>query len=104
MEKLQPTERETLAHELISQAQRAPGEVRAWKGLLALADLDPHRAEDFKALVTRIPARDLPAALAITIRTLAKKDTAIGKACQQIAAGTYPGKSAFEKAIKQTSA
>jgi hypothetical protein len=99
--KLNPAERESLAHELVSHAQRSPGEVKAFQAFLALVETDSHRADDFKGLVTRIPARDLPAALAVTIQTLAKKDTPIGKVCQLIAAGNFTGKSPFEKAMKQ---
>ncbi len=99
--KLNPAERESLAHELISHAQRSPGEIKAFQAFLALVETDPHRADDFKGLVTRIPARDLPAALAVTIQTLAKKDTPIGKVCQLIASRNFPGKSLFEKAMKQ---
>ena len=100
--KLQPGERDLLAHELVSRIQRSPGEIKAFQALLALVEIDPHRANDFKGLIDRIPPRDLPAALAVAIRTLAKQSTPLGKVCAAIAAGKYEGNSQFERAIKQT--
>lgn len=100
--KLQAVERDVLAHQLISRIQRAPQEVKGFQALISLIETDPHRANAFKALIDQIPPRDLPPALAVNIRTLAKQATPLGKVCAAIVAEKHDGKTPFEKAIKQS--
>lgn len=98
---LQPAERSILAHQLISQAQRTPGNVKAFQALMEIAELDEPIAEDFKAVVMRIQKTDLAPALAIHIVTTSKKQNALGKVCQAIVASGQDGRTPFEKSLKQ---
>jgi hypothetical protein len=98
---LQPAERSILAHQLISQAQRTPGNVKAFQALMEIAELDEPIAEDFKAVVMRIQKADLAPALAIHIVTTSKKQNALGKICQTIVASGQDGRTPFEKSLKQ---
>jgi predicted KAP-like P-loop ATPase len=100
--KLQLGERDILAHQLVSRIQRAPQEMKGFQALISLVETDPHRADIFKALIDQIPPRDLPPALAVNIRTLAKQTTPLGKVCAGIVAAKHDGKTPFEKAIKQS--
>jgi hypothetical protein len=58
-------------------------------------------AAEFKAVVTRIPNRELSAALGIDIVKTASKSNALGKVCQSIVDENQDGKTFFEKALKQ---
>lgn len=98
---LQPAERSILAHQLISQAQRTPGNVKAFQALMEIAELDEPIAEDFKAVVMRIQKTDLAPALAIHIVTTSKKQNALGKVCQAIVVSGQDGRTPFEKSLKQ---
>lgn len=98
---LQPVERSILAQLLVSHAERSPGNVKAFRALMEIAEIDEQVATDFKAVVSRIPKADLSAALAIHIVTLATKRNALGMACQSIVAEGQDGKTQFEKALKQ---
>jgi len=98
---LQPAERSILAHQLISQAQRTPGNVKAFQALMEIAEIDEPIAEDFKAVVMRIQKADLAPALAIHIVTTSKKQNALGKVCQAIVASGQDGRTPFEKSLKQ---
>jgi hypothetical protein len=98
---LQPQDRSILAHQLVSQAQRTPGNVKAFQALMEIAELDEAIAEDFKAVVMRIQKTELAPALAIHIVTTAKKQNALGKVCQSIVASDHDGRTPFEKALKQ---
>lgn len=98
---LQPAERSILAQQLVSCAQRARGDVKAFRALLEIAEIDATVADDFKAVVTRIPKAELPPALAVHIVALARKQNALGKVCQSIVASSQEGKTPFEKALKQ---
>lgn len=100
---LQPAERSILAQQLVSHAQRAPGNIKAFQALMEVADLDEPIAEEFKSVVARIPKTELSAALGIHIGNTAKKQNALGRVCQSIVASHQEGKSPFEKALKQKS-
>lgn len=97
---LQPSERSILAQQLVSHAERSRGDVKAFRALMEIAEIDEQVAAEFKAVVTRIPKADLSAALAVHIVTLAGKQNALGKVCQSIIAESQDGKSRFEKALK----
>ena len=58
-------------------------------------------AEDFRALVTRIPKGDLSPALAVHIVALAAKTNDLGKACRSIVRECADDKTMFGKALKQ---
>jgi len=98
---LQPAERSILAHQLVSHAQRAPGNIKAFQALMEIADLDEQIAEEFKSVVARIPKAELSAALGIHIGNASKKQNALGRVCQSIVASHQEGKTQFEKALKQ---
>ena len=98
---LLPAERSILAQQLVSHAQRAPGNIKAFQALMEIANLDEQIAEEFKSLVARIPKAELSAALAIHIGNTARQQSALGKVCQSIVASYQEGKTQFEKALKQ---
>lgn len=98
---LQPKERSILTQLLVAHAQKAPGDVKAFRALMELAKIDAQVADEFKAVVDRIPNRELSPALAIEIVTTAAKSGALGKVCQSIMAENADGKTKFEKALKQ---
>jgi len=98
---LQPTERASLAQLLISHAERSRGEVKAFRALMEIAEIDEQFAAEFKAVVARIPNADLSPALAVDIVTTASKSNALGKICQSIIAENQDAKTPFEKALKQ---
>lgn len=98
---LQLSERSILAHQLVSHAQRSPGDIKAFRALMEIAEIDEQIAGEFKSVVTRIPKADLSPALAINIATIAAKQNALGKICQSIVAENQDGKTPFEKALKQ---
>ncbi|MDX1973466.1 MAG: P-loop NTPase fold protein [Candidatus Sumerlaeia bacterium] len=98
---LQPSDRSILAQLLVSHAERSSGEVKAFRALMEIAEIDEQFATEFKAVIARIPKADLPAALAVDIVTTASKANALGRACQSIVADNHDGKTSFEKALKQ---
>ena len=98
---LQPAERSILAQLLVAHAQRTPGDVKAFRALMEIAEIDAQVADEFKAVVSRIPNRDLSPALGIDIITTSAKSSALGKVCQSIIAENQDGKTPFEKALKQ---
>jgi len=98
---LQPTERSILGQQLISHVQRKPDEMKAFQALMEIAELDPQVAEEFKAVVNRIPKADISPALAIHIATVARQHSIFGKVCQQIVAENKDGTTPFAKALKQ---
>jgi len=100
---MNPPERLVLAQQLVLQAQRTPRDLKPFRALTEVADLDEAVAEDFKALVTRIPKADLSPALAVHIVSLAAKSNGIGKACQSIVREHANDKTMFGKALKQKS-
>lgn len=99
---LQPAERSILTQLLVVHAQRAPGDVKAFRALMEIANIDAHVADEFLAVVSRIPNRDLSAALGIHIVTTSKELSALGKVCQSIVAENQDVKTPFGKALKQT--
>jgi hypothetical protein len=101
IQQLQPAERSILFQLLVSHAQRAPGDLKAFRALMEIAENDEQAAIEFKAVVTRIPKTDLSPALAVLIATTASKTHAFAKICRSIVADNQDGKSQFEKALKQ---
>jgi predicted KAP-like P-loop ATPase len=102
MHQLQRAEVSILVQQLVSRAERAPREVKAFQALMEIAEeIDEAAAIDFRALVSRIPKRDLTSALAVLIVTSASKQNSLGKICQSIIAEYHDGKTLFEKALKQ---
>lgn len=98
---LQPSERSILTQLLVSHAERSRTDVKAFRALMEIAEIDEQFAAEFKAVVARIPNADLSPALAVHIVTTASKANALGKACQSIIAENQDGKTQFEKALKQ---
>ncbi|HMO04753.1 MAG TPA: P-loop NTPase fold protein [Kiritimatiellia bacterium] len=98
---LQPAERSILTQLLVANAQRTPGDMKAFRALMEIADIDTQVADEFKAVVSRIPSRELSPALGIDIVTMSAKSSPLGKVCQSIVAERQDGKTPFEKALKQ---
>jgi predicted KAP-like P-loop ATPase len=98
---LQPAERPVLTQLLVAHAQRTPGDVKAFRALMEIAEIDSQVADDFKGVVSRIPKRELSPALGIEIVTTSAKSSALGKVCQSIVAENRDGNTPFEKALKQ---
>ena len=101
MHNLQPSEIATLNQLLVSHAQRKPGEIKAYKALIELADSYRQFVQEFKSLIDRIPKGDLPPALAVIVVSNASKANALGVACQAIIVENQTGKTPFDKALKQ---
>lgn len=76
---LQPAERSILTQLLVAHAQRTPGDVKAFRALMEIAEIDAQVADEFKAVVLRIPNRDLSPALGIDIVTRSTKSGALGE-------------------------
>ena len=100
---MNPQERSILAQQLVIHAQRAPGEIKPFRALTEIADIEPGVAEDFRALIMRIPRGDLSPALAIHIGSLSTKQNALGQVCQVIMREHADDKTRFGKALKQKS-
>jgi hypothetical protein len=100
---LQPAERSILAQLLISHAQQTPGEIKPFRALTEIATIDESIAEDFRALVARIPKRELSPALAVHIQTLSGMQNALAKVCKTIVQEYADDKTGFGKALKQKS-
>ena len=98
---LQTVERSILAQLLVSQAQRAPSEIKSFRALTEIATIDESVAEDFRALLARIPRGELSPALAVDIQTLAGKNNALAKVCLRIVRECADDKTRFGKALKQ---
>lgn len=98
---LQPAERSILAQQLVLHAERSRGDMKAFRALMEIVEIDDQFAAEFKAVVARIPKADLPPALAIHIVTTASKPNALGKVCRSIIVENQDGKTLFEKALKQ---
>jgi predicted KAP-like P-loop ATPase len=96
-------ERGILGQQLILHAQRAPGDIKPFRALTEIAEIDDSAAEEFKALIARIPKADLSPALGVDIQNLAGRQNALGKACRDIIAQLADDKSRFSKALKQKS-
>jgi transposase len=101
IQQLQPMERSILAQQLVSHAERSRGEVKAFRALMEISEIEEQFAAEFKAVVARIPNADLSPALAVDIVTTASKSNALGKVCKSIIAENQDGKAPFEKALKQ---
>lgn len=99
--KLNPVDRSILTQQLVSHAERSNGDVKSFRALMEVAEIDEQAAEDFKAVVERIPNADLPAALAVSIVTNASKSNALGKVCKVIIAENHDNKTRFGKALNQ---
>lgn len=99
---LQPAERAILTQLLVSQAQQKPGEIKAFRALTEIANIDDGAAEDFRALIARIPRTELSPALGIDIQSLTTKQNALGKVCREIVQMfADDNKTRIGKALKQ---
>jgi len=101
IKQLQLSERSVLTQQLVSHAQRTPSELKAFRALMEIAEIDEPVADEFKAVVDRIPKSDLSPALAVHIVTTASKQNKLGETCRAIIGENQTGKSGFEKALKQ---
>lgn len=101
IQQLQPAERSILAQQLVLHAERSSGDMKAFRALMEIAEIDGQFATEFKAVVARIPKADLSPALAVHIVTTSSKASALGIACQSIIADNQDGNTKFEKALKQ---
>jgi hypothetical protein len=101
IQQLNPVERSILTQQLVSHAERSNGDVKSFRALMAIAEIDDQAAADFKAVVDRIPNADLPPALAVSILTNASKANALGAVCKAIVAENREDKTRFERALKQ---
>ena len=63
IKQLQLSERSVLTQQLVSHAQRTPSELKAFRALMEIAEIDEPVADEFKAVVDRIPKSDLSPAL-----------------------------------------
>lgn len=96
---LQPADRTILNQLLVSEAQRTPGNVKAFRALMEIAEIDEQVATEFKAVITRIPNVELSPALAVHIRTTSSKSNFFGKVCRSIIAENPDEKTPFGKAL-----
>lgn len=97
---MSPQDRAILAQQLILQAQRTPGELKPFRALTEIATIDVSVAEDFRALLARIPRAELSPALAIDVQSLAGKQNALGEVCRRIVQECADDKTRFGKALK----
>lgn len=98
---LKRQERFLLAQQLITHAQRTPGEMNAFQALTEIAQLEPAVAEDFNNLVRRIPREELSPALATHVQLLAKQPGPLREVCRSIVRDCGDNKTRFGKALKQ---
>ena len=100
MRTLSPQDRAILTQQLIFQAQRSPGELKPFRALTEIATFDESVAEEFRALLARIPKADLSPAVAIDVQSLAGKQNALGEVCRTIIREYADDKTRFGKALR----
>ena len=98
---LQPAERAILAEMLLAEAQKKPGETKAFTVLMEMAETDPAIGETLQNTITRMPKEGLAPGLAVLILTRAGKPGDFGLKCQKIVSSLLDGNSPFEKALRQ---
>jgi hypothetical protein len=98
---LQPAERALLAEMLFAEAQKKPGETRAFTSLMEMAETDPAIGETLQNTIIKMPKDGLAPGLAVLIVTRAGKPGDFGLKCQKIISALPAGDSPFEKSIRQ---
>jgi hypothetical protein len=94
-------ERSVLAHQLVFLAQRTPGDLKPFRALEEIAQLDDSVAVEFIKLIERTPKNDLPPALGLLIQGYIGKQSAFGQACRKLADDLKEDTSRFAKSLRQ---
>lgn len=90
-----------LAHQLLFIAQRNPGDLKPFRALEEIAQLDDSVAIEFIKLIERTPKNDLPPALGLLIQGHVGKQNIFGLACRKLADDLKDDTSRFAKSIRQ---